>query len=371
MSRSTKNQEPSEFKATPALGLKIIDEDQGIVEHLISVFGVTDLGGDVVHPGAFTKTLQERAQSIRVLDAHRKESVLDAIGVSLQLKEIPREKLPAEVLKRWPEATGGLWAETQFLLDTPEGKGAFARIKAGAVKEFSFGYNTLDDDYTKDAGGLEVRNLRTIRLWEYGPILFGMNPAARVIGAKGASTSPPPVTQGDEEKPAPDVTENTIRMRVRDPGTFKEGSFRTISIDKSGGIQAVIGRPKGKTTTEIQSYIFDKTKWTVERARKWVSEHKKTFVILVLEEKEEEPGGPDKCVCPKCGHKEDKKKGVPCRSMTCSKCDTKLVADTEKDEDEKALGGGIVPEPYAARLLQLIKIEREQFELDLIGAGPD
>ena len=317
MLKSQKTQEPTEFKALPAVGLKITDEDQGIVEHLISVFGVTDLGGDVCHPGSFRKTLQERKQSIRVLDAHNRKSVMSAIGVPLQLKELTRDELPAQVLAKWPEATGGLWAETQFLLDTPEGKGAFARIKAGAVKEFSYGYNTLDEDYSKDTEGNEVRNLRTIRLWEYGPTLFGMNPAAQVLGAKD-SASAPVSKGGEEQKPAPDVTENTIRIRVRDPGGFKEGSFRTISIDKSGGIQAVIGRPEGKDTTEVQSYIFDKSKWDVERARKWVSEHKKAFVILVLEEKEDK-------------HPE--------------------------------LGGVVVDQ-----LLQLIEIEQAQ--LELIEAGP-
>lgn len=321
MPKSLKTQEPTEFKALPALGLKITDEDKGIVEHFISVFGVMDLGGDVCHPGSFTKTLKERMQSIRVLDAHNRDTIMSAIGVPLQLKEVPREELPAHVLTKWPEATGGLWAETQFLLDTPEGKGAFARIKAGAVKEFSFGFNTLDEDFTKDADGFEVRNLRTIRLWEYGPVLFGMNPAAQVLGAKGVVIAP--VSKGGEEqKPAPDVTENTIRIRVKDPGGFKEGSFRTISIDKSGGIQAVIGRPKGKDTTEVQSYIFDKSKWDVERARKWVSEHKKSFVILVLEEKEGNEGG--------------------------------------------------LPEPkaFATNLLQLIEIELEQSEIVRAKAGP-
>ncbi len=31
------------------------------------------------------------------------------------------------------------------------------------------------------------------------------------------------------------------------------------------------------------------------------------------------------CVCPKCGHSEPKRTGVPCVSLTCPKCGTKLV----------------------------------------------
>lgn len=48
-----------------------------------------------------------------------------------------------------------------------------------------------------------------------------------------------------------------------------------------------------------------------------------------------EPGGPDKCVCPECGYEADKKRGIPCRAMVCPKCDTKLVASTGEEEEER------------------------------------
>lgn len=386
--------EPAEYKAIAAFPeVKKADVDQGIVEHYISIFGIEDLGCDVVHLGAFTKTLAERGGQIRVLDAHQRRSVLNVLGIPLELKEVPREELPSKILERYPEATGGLWARTQFLMNTSEGRGAFERIKSGAVSEFSFGYDALDEDFDVSADGHEVRNLRTVRLWEYGPVLFGMNPGAMAIDAKGASgasnlpiadrerlwdasaaesrvrswagakekpnakyrqaffwydsdepdsfgsyklpfadvingtltaiprgifavaavlkgarggTQIPDVepvkskvagyyarmrkkfededikvpwekgADGDdwEGKPAPDVTENTIRIRVRPSGDFQEGTFRTINIGaKDNGIQAVIGRLKGEETTTIQSYIFDKEKWTVARARAWVKEH--------------------------------------------------------------------------------------------------
>jgi len=41
---------------------------------------------------------------------------------------------------------------------------------------------------------------------------------------------------------------------------------------------------------------------------------------------DEEPGGPNVCVCPDCGYEAPKERGVPCRSMTCPKCDAGLVA---------------------------------------------
>jgi len=70
-----------------------------------------------------------------------------------------------------------------------------------------------------------------------------------------------------------DVTEDSIRIRQRNPGDFQPNSFRTIKLPGAKGIKAVIGRLKGKTSTTIQTYIFDKKVWTVDKAKAWVKEH--------------------------------------------------------------------------------------------------
>ena len=72
----------------------------------------------------------------------------------------------------------------------------------------------------------------------------------------------------------PEVTENYIRLRQRDPDDFQKDSFRIITLSKSRGIKAVIGRLKGKTTTTIQSYLFDKKRWNTKEAQTWVKKHK-------------------------------------------------------------------------------------------------
>jgi cation transport regulator len=70
-----------------------------------------------------------------------------------------------------------------------------------------------------------------------------------------------------------DITENFIRIRQRDPDDFQKDSFRTITLSKKEGIKAIIGRLKGETKTTIQSYLFDKEKWTVPEAKNWIKEH--------------------------------------------------------------------------------------------------
>ena len=69
-----------------------------------------------------------------------------------------------------------------------------------------------------------------------------------------------------------DETSTSYRYRVRDPGGFQEGSFRTISLGDSG-VKAVIGKPEGEDSTTIQALIFPKEKFTEEEARRWVKEH--------------------------------------------------------------------------------------------------
>lgn len=175
-----------ERKTFPAFVTKV-DDEQGIIEAFFAVFGNVDEGDDVVHPGAFTKTFTERGHKVKVLDNHQTDSIMRVIGKPLVLAEVGRDQLPPEILVKSPEVTGGAFAKIQMLMDTPEGQGAFSRLKSGAVDEWSFGYDTLDYDYNKvDRNGTEVtiRNLRTIKLYEISPVLWGMNPATTTTSAK-------------------------------------------------------------------------------------------------------------------------------------------------------------------------------------------
>ncbi len=82
---------------------------------------------------------------------------------------------------------------------------------------------------------------------------------------------PPFVTEEGALDPV--VTDGYIRFRQREPKEFKKGSYRTITLSEKKGIKAVIGVLKGKTTTVIQSYIFDKNKFTVDEAKAWLKDH--------------------------------------------------------------------------------------------------
>jgi hypothetical protein len=78
-----------------------------------------------------------------------------------------------------------------------------------------------------------------------------------------------------------DTNEESVRIRVKDPSEFDEGTFRTISISEEQGIKAVIGKYKADPagSTHVQSYIFEKSKWSAAEADKWVKEHKRASSI--------------------------------------------------------------------------------------------
>lgn len=85
----------------------------------------------------------------------------------------------------------------------------------------------------------------------------------------------------------PEVTEKYVRIRVRDPDLFVDGSFRTIVLSADEGIHAVIGKLKSdpEGATVIQNYMFELAKdWTMEKAQAWVKKHKDAANELSVEE---------------------------------------------------------------------------------------
>lgn len=186
---------PSETKAAGPHEHKVfeatitgVDVTLGIIKAVVNVFGIRDDGDDVVHAGSFSKTLQERGGRVKVLNAHNTRRVEDVIGKPISMREIGRDELPAAVLSKYPEATGGLETETQYMISDPAVRVIFDRIANGFVTEYSIGFDIVDADFSKvtDAEGKQhtVRNIRQVRLWEYSPVIWGMNPATATVGVK-------------------------------------------------------------------------------------------------------------------------------------------------------------------------------------------
>lgn len=167
---------------------KTMDAETGIVEAYVSVFGIKDKDDppDIIQLGAFVKTIQERgpagARKIRVLNQHWRDEV---IGMPLIIVEHSRELLPPELLERFPEATGGLFTRTQFIMEVQKGREIYALYKAGAMDEWSIGFDAMQFEFLKREDDERIRLLKELRLWEYSPVTWGMNQATITTAVKG------------------------------------------------------------------------------------------------------------------------------------------------------------------------------------------
>ena len=79
----------------------------------------------------------------------------------------------------------------------------------------------------------------------------------------------------------PRITEQYIRLRQQSPDKFDKETFRTITISPTKGIKAIVGKKLNSKTTEIQSYIFKKDKWTLKDAKNWETQHATVYSSIV------------------------------------------------------------------------------------------
>jgi hypothetical protein len=59
--------------------------------------------------------------------------------------------------------------------------------------------------------------------------------------------------------------------RVRNPDNFQPDSFRRKTI--ADGIDVILGKLKGDSAMTVQTYRFDRGKFSPEEARNWLKEH--------------------------------------------------------------------------------------------------
>jgi HK97 family phage prohead protease len=153
---------------------------------LAAVMGNIDEGLDRIWKGAFSKTIKENGRRIKHLWQH--EYWNPPIAVIKSLQEISKRELPQEVRERWPEATGGLEVEREYL-SSARGDEVLTGISKEAILEMSIGYNPIKADMEvleeyNGAKGVQIRNLREARLYDTSDVNWGMN--AATVAAKAA-----------------------------------------------------------------------------------------------------------------------------------------------------------------------------------------
>jgi Escherichia/Staphylococcus phage prohead protease len=128
-----------------------------------AVFGNVDLGGDVLLPGAFTRTLAK----------HKSEGTFPAMFWMHDQTRIPGKWLNIE------EDDTGLPVKGE-LAPTDLGKEVHTLLKMDAVGGLSIGYIPTEIDYASDG----VRLLKEVELFEVSIVAIPMNPKAQIAHVK-------------------------------------------------------------------------------------------------------------------------------------------------------------------------------------------
>jgi hypothetical protein len=128
-----------------------------------AVFGNVDLGGDVLLPGAFARTLAK----------HKSEGTFPAMFWMHDQTRIPGKWLDIA------EDDNGLPVKGE-LAPTDLGKEVHTLLKMDAVGGLSIGYLPTDVDYASDG----VRLLKEVDLFEVSIVAIPMNPKAHIAHVK-------------------------------------------------------------------------------------------------------------------------------------------------------------------------------------------
>lgn len=140
--------------------------DNGGFEGYAAYFGNVDSYGDVIQPGAFSKTIQERKGKVKVLWNH------DMFG-------LPIGK-PTDMY----EDEKGLYVKADFA-GTQQAQDIRTLMSEGIVDSMSIGFSTIKSVW-EEKDGEYIRNLMELKLYEFSLVNIPANPLASVTGTKAA-----------------------------------------------------------------------------------------------------------------------------------------------------------------------------------------
>ena len=143
-------------------------DTKGVFEGYANTFDNLDLVDDIVHKGAFKKTLKESKQRA-LFFMHNTRDINNMLGTATNLKEDDT----------------GLKMRGEVDLESDQGKRAFKMIKSGVIDRMSIGFSIVKADY-EEIKGKFIRHIKEMKLFEISLIPIGMaaNEQSLITGVK-------------------------------------------------------------------------------------------------------------------------------------------------------------------------------------------
>lgn len=151
-----------------ALEVKAVDEDARTFRGLASTWDL-DLGGDVIHRGAFRRTIDHwrgSGKPMPLIDLHNYGSIRAVVG-----KMVDAEETEEGLVTEWE------------IIEGPDGDEVMRRVKGGYIDSLSIGYRAVSFDFSDGEDGGQIRHIREVELKEVSLVIWGMNEGARIDAA--------------------------------------------------------------------------------------------------------------------------------------------------------------------------------------------
>ena len=147
--------------------VKDVDVERRMIEGYYSVFDYKDSDGDIITPGAYTKTIKENGPSgkNRIMHLYQHDP-LTVLGKPSMLVEDEK----------------GLFFRTA-ISDTQLGTDVLKLYRDGVLTEHSVGINFVQRDYSNED---EAYIVREVKMWEGSTVTWGANEMAKGGMAKGS-----------------------------------------------------------------------------------------------------------------------------------------------------------------------------------------
>ena len=191
--------------------------DSGTFAGMGSVYGNIDYGGDIVAPGAFTKSLQ-------------------ALGAKQSMPAMlwqHRQGSPIGIYTKMVESEGGVYVEGTLAMKTQLGAEAFELMKMKAISGLSVGYICTDDAYDKKSG---VRTIKEADLLEVSLVTFPMNDQARISAVKNIESISDLTSAESYLRDAGGLSRREAKAFI---STLKTLNLRDADDDRSAELKAI------------------------------------------------------------------------------------------------------------------------------------
>jgi HK97 family phage prohead protease len=214
--------------------IKASNADERTFEGLAAAYSL-DLGGDVIMPGAFTKTLaywREKGFSIPLLNQHNYyNGIHDVLGSMVDAEE----------------RTEGLWAKFE-VSQGANGDLLLDHIKNKRLNGLSIGYQPVEYEINTDTG---VRTLTEIRLREVSAVIWPMNEDA-VIDASSVKSAASEMSD-DELKESLAALEREAKARAEkaNPKLSQEKADELRDRLRSSRLRSLLSRTSGQNSAQL------------------------------------------------------------------------------------------------------------------------